>query len=86
MGNFFRRAADLYVDGFRNMTWGKPLWIIIALKLLILFGVLRLFFFKPDLAGQTRDQKIETVGSRLGSPAARQPEAFPAKETETITN
>jgi len=67
MRNLIRRTADLYIDGFRNMTWGKPLWILIALKLLILFGVLRLFFFKPDMAGRTDEQKMEIIGERLGN-------------------
>lgn len=30
------------------MTLGKKLWALIAVKLLIMFGVLKLFFF-PDL-------------------------------------
>ena len=36
-----------YRDGFRNMTWGRVLWLIILLKLFVLFAVLRPFFF-PD--------------------------------------
>ena len=36
-----------YRDGFRAMTWGRVLWVIILLKLFILFVVLKLFFF-PD--------------------------------------
>ena len=36
-----------YRDGFRAMTWVRELWVIILLKLFILFVVLKLFFF-PD--------------------------------------
>lgn len=36
-----------YRDGFRAMTWGRVLWVIILLKLFVLFVVLKLFFF-PD--------------------------------------
>ena len=54
-----------YRDGFREMTWGKPLWILIFLKVIILFLVLRLFFFEPVLAGKTDEQKIEHVGNQL---------------------
>ena len=32
---FWARAVDLYVDGFRSMTVGKTLWLIIAIKLFI---------------------------------------------------
>lgn len=37
-----------YYDGFKSMTVGKKLWIIILIKLFILFAVLKIFFF-PDL-------------------------------------
>ena len=54
-----------YRDGFREMTWGRPLWGLIILKVIILFLVLRLFFFKPAMAGMTDEQKSEQVGNRL---------------------
>ena len=42
----FLRVWDLYYDGFRNMSsWGKQVWIVILIKLFILFFILRLFFF-----------------------------------------
>jgi hypothetical protein len=34
-----------YWDGFRSMTLGKTLWLIILIKLFIVFVILRLFFF-----------------------------------------
>jgi hypothetical protein len=37
-----------YRDGFRSMTLGRTLWAVIAVKVIILFGILKLFFF-PDL-------------------------------------
>jgi hypothetical protein len=36
-----------YYQGFKNMTVGKKLWMIIIIKLIIIFFVLKLFFF-PD--------------------------------------
>ena len=57
--------ADLYIDGFRNMTWGRQLWWLILLKLVILFLVLRLFFFQPVLAGKTEVQRSDFVGQQL---------------------
>ncbi len=56
---------QFYRDGFRNMTWGKPLWGLIILKVIILFAILRVFFFKPAMAGMTDEQKSEQVGSHL---------------------
>lgn len=54
-----------YADGFRNMTWGRELWFLIILKLIILFVILRLFFFRPAMAGKTPEEKSETVGNVL---------------------
>ncbi len=45
--SLFWRTVDLYVDGFRSMTLGRTLWLIILIKLFIMFAILRIFFF-PD--------------------------------------
>jgi len=47
MSNFFTKVYRFYADGFRSMTVGKNLWIIILIKLFIIFIILRLIFF-PD--------------------------------------
>lgn len=39
------RVFGFYRDGFKNMTVGKTLWKIIFIKLLVMFAVLKLFFF-----------------------------------------
>ena len=61
----FSFFASLYRDGFRNMTWGKPLVWLIILKLIILFAILRVFFFKPAMRGLSEEQKSEVVGNAL---------------------
>ena len=65
MINTLRSIWNFYADGFRNMTWGRALWGLIFLKIIILFLVLRLFFFQPTLAGKTEEQKIDHVGNQL---------------------
>ena len=68
MGSSQRKSPSLfglYREGFRNMTWGKPLVWLIVLKLVILFAILRVFFFKPAMAGLTEQEKIEAVSGRL---------------------
>ena len=47
------------------MTWGKTLWILIILKAVVLFLVLRMFFFRPAMAGKTDEEKSEYVGTQL---------------------
>ena len=65
MINTLRSIWKFYADGFRNMTWGRPLWGLIFLKIVILFFILRLFFFQPALSGKTEEQKIDHVGIQL---------------------
>ena len=48
---FLYRAFDLYYDGFRHMTLGRTLWAIIIVKLVIIFAILKVFFF-PDYIGE----------------------------------
>ena len=65
MINTLRSIWKFYADGFRNMTWGRPLWGLIFLKIVIIFFILRLFFFQPALSGKTEEQKIDHVGNQL---------------------
>jgi hypothetical protein len=46
-GNIIKRVFRFYLDGFKNMTYGKTLWVIILIKLFIIFVILKLIFF-PD--------------------------------------
>ncbi|MDD4109026.1 MAG: DUF4492 domain-containing protein [Prolixibacteraceae bacterium] len=46
--NIFNRVGKFYLHGFINMSsWGKQVWIIILIKLFIMFAILKIFFF-PD--------------------------------------
>lgn len=47
------------------MTVGKTLWIIIIVKLIIMFAILKPFFFKYELSGMKPEQKQEHVGNAL---------------------
>ncbi|MGC9341303.1 MAG: DUF4492 domain-containing protein [Bacteroidales bacterium] len=47
--NSFIRIFRFYYEGFKNLSdWGKKVWIIILLKLFIMFAILKIFFF-PDI-------------------------------------
>lgn len=45
--HIFKRIFNFYYEGFSSMTWGKQVWIVILVKLFIMFAVFKLFFF-PD--------------------------------------
>lgn len=64
--SFLYRAFDLYYDGFRNMTLGKTLWLIIFIKLFIIFAVLKVFFF-PNYIGKNANsgEEDDFVASEL---------------------
>ena len=52
-----KKIFRFYYDGFANMSsWGKKVWIIIFIKLFIIFVVLRLFFF-PDFLKKKFDNE-----------------------------
>ena len=61
-----RQVFRFYMEGFREMRLGKTLWLIILIKLFIMFFILRLFFF-PKYLGQfdTEAEKEEHVSSEL---------------------
>ena len=47
--NAFKQVWRFYYEGFKTMgPVGKKLWIIVLIKLFIMFAILRLFFF-PDV-------------------------------------
>ncbi len=66
--NVTRKVVEFYIDGFRRMTWGRTLWVLVLLKVIILFAVLRVFFFRPAMAGKSDAQKSEMVAEQLLSP------------------
>ena len=58
ISGFTRKVWDLYYDGFRSMTIGKTLWIIILVKLFIFFVVMKMLFF-PNLLKKNFDTDEE---------------------------
>ncbi len=57
---FWNRVFHLYYDGFRSMTLGKTLWAVILVKLIIIFVVLKIFFF-PDFLGSHAEKGGEAA-------------------------
>lgn len=60
------RIWKLYYDGFRNMTLGRTLWVVILVKLFVIFVVLKVFFF-PDYIKEhaNKGQEAEFVATQL---------------------
>ena len=73
--NIVQRIYRFYIDGFRSMTVGKTLWKIVIIKLIIMFAVLKLFFF-PDFLGTkftTDEQRADYVLEQITAPVLAQP-------------
>ena len=54
----YKRIWDLYYDGFKNMTVGKSLWILIIVKLFIFFVIIKWLFF-PNILKENYDTDEE---------------------------
>lgn len=65
MATTLRKIIRFYLEGFREMTVGRTLWLIILVKLFLIFAVLKLFFFRDPLAGRTDTERIEHVMEQL---------------------
>lgn len=64
---FWSQVFHLYYDGFRSMTVGKTLWLIIGIKLFIFFVIIKMLFFPNFLSSKcdTDEQKTEYVRHQL---------------------
>lgn len=65
-----KRIFSFYYNGFRGMTVGKRLWIIILIKLFIMFAILKLFFFPNFLKSnfETDEERSDYVIEQLTNP------------------
>ena len=67
VSSFSKRVWDLYYNGFKNMTVGKTLWMIIFIKLFIFFVIMKMLFFpnilKRDFS--TDEERADHVRNEL---------------------
>ena len=60
------RIFRFYLDGFKSMEIGKTLWVLILVKLFIMFVVLKIFFFPRYLNQfETKPEKEDYVSKEL---------------------
>lgn len=63
--NTIKKIWNFYYEGFRQMTLGRTLWLIILIKLFIIFVVLKLFFFPNYLKENAGGNEAEYVSKQL---------------------
>jgi len=68
--NLLLKIFRLYYEGFRDMNVGKRLWLIILIKLFIMFAILKIFFFPDFLKSKysTDKQRGDYVIEQLTKP------------------
>jgi hypothetical protein len=70
-GTVIHKIWRFYIDGFKDLSkWGRSVWIIILVKLFILFAIIRLFFM-PDVLEKkfkTDEQRSKHVLENLTTP------------------
>lgn len=54
------RIYDFYAQGFRAMKLGKTLWGLIAIKLFVIFVVLKMFIFDDNLNTRFADDRAKS--------------------------
>jgi hypothetical protein len=48
----------LYYDGFKNMRVGKKLWVIIAIKIFVMFFIIKWLFF-PNILKENFQNDVQ---------------------------
>ncbi len=62
MKKIIKQVFNFYYEGFRNMgKTGRNLWIIIIIKLAIMFLVLKIFFFPNYLNSRFDTEKEKST-------------------------
>lgn len=71
MYTLLARILAMYRDGFKNMTLGRTLWIVIVVKLAVIFLIVKLLFFPDRLAADydTDKERSQAVRNALTGPA-----------------
>ena len=60
------RIFRFYLEGFMSMKLGKTLWVLILIKLFIMFVILKIFFFPRYLNQfETKGEKENYVSKEL---------------------
>ena len=58
MGKVIKNIFIFYFEGFRTLSsWGRQAWLIILIKLFIMFVLLKIFFFPDFLKTNFKNDK-----------------------------
>ena len=55
--SLIKSIFTFYLEGFKSMKLGRKLWLIVAIKLFIIFAVIKLLFFPNILEENFKSDK-----------------------------
>ncbi len=71
----FKRILFFYIDGFKNLSdLGRKLWVIILIKLVVIFVVIRAFLM-PTLNREVKNPQVRQqlyINQITGTPSFKQ--------------
>jgi hypothetical protein len=57
----FKNILFFYIDGFKNLSdLGRKLWVIIIIKLVVIFVVIKVFFF-PNINQVVKKEELKDL-------------------------
>ncbi|MEO1957952.1 MAG: DUF4492 domain-containing protein [Nautiliaceae bacterium] len=57
----FKKVLFFYIDGFKNLSdLGRKLWVIIIIKLVVIFVIIKAFFF-PTITTQVKKEHLQDL-------------------------
>lgn len=66
MKEMIKKIFLFYKEGFAAMTVGRTLWAVIVIKLIIIFLILKVFFFPNFIKQRTAEgHEADYVGTQL---------------------
>lgn len=72
--SLLNRVFHFYYDGFMSMSgWGRKVWLIILIKLFVMFAILKIFFFQDFLFKNfhnNKDRSEYVIDQLINSPGS----------------
>lgn len=63
---FIYKVFDFYISGFKKMRLGRTLWLVILIKLFIIFVLLKVFVYNKSINDlKTQNEKSDFVYKNL---------------------
>lgn len=54
-----------FITWMKKKSIGRTLVLLVVIKLFVMFGILRVFFFQPALKNMNEAEKAQVVGQEL---------------------